>query len=82
MPSIPQHIYKHEYNYCGVTIVTGWDQGCLTMKQGEIARLTIPGELGYGAGGFPAWGYPLVNHTMCTYVYLCARMCMCAFVHP
>ena len=30
------------------------------MKQGEIARLTIPGELGYGAGGFPAWGYPLL----------------------
>ena len=38
--------------------LAGWDQGCLTMKLGEIAKLTIPGHLGYGAGGFPAWGYP------------------------
>lgn len=39
------------------------------MKLGEIARLTIPGELGYGAGGFSAWGYPLA--------YTCACMCVC-----
>ena len=30
------------------------------MKLGEIAKLTIPGALGYGAGGFPAWGYPFM----------------------
>ena len=29
------------------------------MKLGEIAKLTIPEDLGYGAAGFPAWGYPL-----------------------
>ena len=40
------------------------------MKQGEIARLTIPGELGYGAGGFPAWGYPLLRVYIRTYVYV------------
>ena len=28
------------------------------MKLGETAKLTISGHLGYGAGGFPAWGYP------------------------
>jgi len=28
------------------------------MKLGEIAKLIIPGHLGYGAAGFPAWGYP------------------------
>lgn len=36
----------------------GWDEGCLTMKQGEVARLTIPSAKGYGSRGFPAWGYP------------------------
>jgi peptidylprolyl isomerase len=28
----------------------------MTMKIGETAELTIPGQHGYGAGGFPAWG--------------------------
>ena len=41
------------------------------MKQGEVAKLTIPGELGYGAGGFPAWGYPF-NNCM---VYVCLSVC-------
>ena len=68
-------------------LLTGWDQGCLTMKLGEIAKLTIPGELGYGAGGFPAWGYPLL--TVClvnSYRYLwcvCVSVCMyvCVSIH-
>jgi len=38
----------------------GWDEGCLTMKMGEKAQLTIAGYKGYGAQGFPAWGYPFV----------------------
>jgi len=36
----------------------GWDEGCMTMSKGEIAKLTIPAAKGYGSRGFPAWGYP------------------------
>ena len=42
-------------------LYVGWDEGCLTMCQGEVARLTIAGYKGYGAQGFPAWGYPLCH---------------------
>jgi FKBP-type peptidyl-prolyl cis-trans isomerase len=34
----------------------GWDKGCLTMRLGERAKLTIRGDKGYGPAGFPAWG--------------------------
>jgi peptidylprolyl isomerase len=37
-------------------VIAGWDDGVMTMKIGETAELTIPGQYGYGAGGFPAWG--------------------------
>jgi FKBP-type peptidyl-prolyl cis-trans isomerase len=37
-------------------VITGWDEGCLTMSKGEVARLTIAGHKGYGSKGFPAWG--------------------------
>ena len=30
------------------------------MAQGEIAKLYVASHKGYGAGGFPAWGYPLI----------------------
>jgi len=43
-----------------VFTVLGWDEGCMTMKKGEIAKLTIAGHKGYGAKGFPAWGYPFL----------------------
>ena len=36
----------------------GWDAGVMEMCQGETSKLTIPGHEGYGANGFPAWGYP------------------------
>ncbi|KAK2190240.1 hypothetical protein NP493_85g02017 [Ridgeia piscesae] len=39
-------------------VIAGWDEGCMTMKKGEIAKLTIAGHKGYGAKGFPAWGIP------------------------
>ena len=39
-------------------VITGWDQGCLGMGVGEVRKLRIPAEEGYGAAGFPAWGIP------------------------
>ncbi|KAJ1493040.1 putative peptidyl-prolyl isomerase FKBP12 [Baffinella frigidus] len=39
-------------------VITGWDQGCLGMSLGEVRRLDIPADEGYGANGFPAWGIP------------------------
>ena len=39
-------------------LLAGWDQGCLGMKKGEVRKLVIPADEGYGAGGFPAWGIP------------------------
>jgi FKBP-type peptidyl-prolyl cis-trans isomerase len=38
--------------------IVGWDQGCLGMKKGEVRKLVIPADEGYGAAGFPAWGIP------------------------
>lgn len=40
------------------SVITGWDKGCLGMAMGEIRRIDIPAEEGYGARGFPAWGIP------------------------
>lgn len=37
-------------------VIRGWDEGCLTMKKGECATLTVSGDYGYGKRGFPAWG--------------------------
>eukprot|EP01108_Squamamoeba_japonica_P008784 TRINITY_DN78_c0_g1_i1.p2 TRINITY_DN78_c0_g1~~TRINITY_DN78_c0_g1_i1.p2 ORF type:complete len:114 (-),score=25.57 TRINITY_DN78_c0_g1_i1:39-380(-) len=36
-------------------VIRGWDDGVLGMQVGEKAEITIPGEFGYGARGFPAW---------------------------
>ncbi|MBI4837043.1 MAG: FKBP-type peptidyl-prolyl cis-trans isomerase [Candidatus Portnoybacteria bacterium] len=32
-------------------VIKGWDQGMVGMKAGEIRKLTIPAELGYGDRG-------------------------------
>jgi hypothetical protein len=39
-------------------VITGWDMGVLGMTVGEVRRLRIPAEEGYGGAGFPAWGIP------------------------
>mmetsp|Transcript_28038 Transcript_28038/g.58196 ORF Transcript_28038/g.58196 Transcript_28038/m.58196 type:complete len:118 (-) Transcript_28038:191-544(-) len=39
-------------------VITGWDQGCLGMQEGETRELLIPASEGYGDKGFPAWGIP------------------------
>merc|ERR1719383_571406 len=39
-------------------VIKGWDQGLLGMAIGEVRKVTIPADEGYGAAGFPAWGIP------------------------
>ena len=31
-------------------VIKGWDQGCLGMQIGEVRKLRIPADEGYGAG--------------------------------
>jgi len=34
-------------------VITGWDLGVKTMKQGEICVLSVPSKHAYGPGGIP-----------------------------
>ena len=59
--STPTHTHTHTHTHTPHSLThahTGWDEGCMTMAQGEKANLIIAGYKGYGVKGFPAWGYP------------------------
>jgi len=38
--------------------IKGWDLGCLSMREGEKAELSIFGNFGYGMDGYPKWKIP------------------------
>ena len=38
------------------SVIKAWDEGVMTMKKGEKAKITASPDYAYGAGGFPAWG--------------------------
>ncbi|KAJ2742971.1 FK506-binding protein 2B, partial [Coemansia sp. BCRC 34301] len=40
------------------TVIRGWDEALLTMKKGEVAKLTIQPEWAYGQRGNEAGGIP------------------------
>lgn len=42
----------------GEGVIRGWDVGTLGMTKGEVRRLHIPADEGYGALGFSDWGIP------------------------
>ena len=44
--------------YMSTKVIRGWDLGVLTMTKGEGSRFTLAPDMGYGPGGFPAWGIP------------------------
>jgi len=46
------------YSVVILEVIRGWDLGVLTMTKGEGARFTLSPDMGYGPGGFPAWGIP------------------------
>ena len=47
-------------NFSG-TLVTGWDEGCLGMSEGEISKIHMSSSKGYGKIGNRSWNIP--GHT-------------------
>lgn len=39
-------------------VIKGFDDGVVGMKLGEVRKISIPGSMGYGPKGFPAWSIP------------------------
>eukprot|EP01104_Vermistella_antarctica_P018951 TRINITY_DN7213_c0_g1_i1.p2 TRINITY_DN7213_c0_g1~~TRINITY_DN7213_c0_g1_i1.p2 ORF type:complete len:119 (-),score=12.31 TRINITY_DN7213_c0_g1_i1:55-390(-) len=39
-------------------VIKGWDEGVMSMRVGDHAKLTCSPDYAYGASGFPAWGIP------------------------
>ncbi|KAL6633506.1 hypothetical protein ACP70R_026177 [Stipagrostis hirtigluma subsp. patula] len=37
-------------------VIKGWDEGVMSMKIGEVARIKCSPDYAYGASGFAAWG--------------------------
>ena len=37
-------------------VIKAWDDGVMTMKLGEVARINATADFAYGESGFPAWG--------------------------
>jgi peptidylprolyl isomerase len=49
---------EYNFNIFSLKVIKGWDYGVLTMTKGEGSRFTLAPHMGYGPGGFPAWGIP------------------------
>jgi len=39
-------------------VIKGWDEGMMSMRRGEKAKLHMTSDYGYGLSGFPSWGIP------------------------
>lgn len=46
------HVQPFSFKLGSNMVIQGWEKGVLGMKVGEKRHLVIPGDLGYGAGGF------------------------------
>jgi len=56
----PTNKYADPFSFIVGTgkVIKGLEEGVLTMRQGEQARLTISSAYAYGFDGFPLWGIP------------------------
>lgn len=50
-------------------VIDGWDMGTLGMQVGEVRRVDIPSDEGYGEQGFPVRHYCNTMYNPCTRVH-------------